>query len=150
MRRPLLFVGMAPGRNTNPERPMEGDSGRRLARIFGYKHVHEFADAVNVLEKYPGGRRGPRRGDRFPLRRARKRAGCVSSVFSKYKVVVVLGRGPSRVFDLEWFRWTEIFGAKVTAMPHPSGANKWFNYSENKRKLSRFKGRVENLCRKLV
>ncbi len=149
MRRPLLFVGMAPGKNTDPERPLDGDSGRRLARLFGYDHVHEFADAVNVLEKYPGKKRA-KKEDKFPMRRARRRAGCVSSVFSKYKVVVVLGRGPSRVFDLDWFRWSEVFGAQVTAMPHPSGVNRWFDHPKNKKKLARFRRSVRNLCANLV
>ncbi len=144
MRKPLLFVGMAPARFSDPTKPLNSRSGRNLAKIFGYTHVHEFADATNVLERWPG-KSQRQKGDKFPMKRARKRAGCVSSLFSKYKAVVVLGRAPADVFGLEFFRWTEVFGAKVSAMPHPSPVNMWFNYRNNKKKLSKFKRRLENI-----
>lgn len=141
-RRPLLIVGMAPSASSDPRRPLDGVSGRQLARYFGHEHVHEFADAVNILERFPGKSRRYK-GDRFPMRRARRRAMRVMELFQNYRHVVVLGAGPRKIFELEWFRWTEVLGARVAAIPHPSGCNTWYNDPVNR-------SRVRAFCKRLV
>ena len=135
-RRPLLFVGMAPSSNSDPRAPLDCASGRTLARLFGHRHIGEFAVAVNVLDRYPG--RANKKGDKFPMRKARRSALRVAESFAKYKVVVVLGRGPARVFELEWFKWSKVFGAHVAAMPHTSGANHWWNEPANRKRAKAF------------
>lgn len=140
-RRPLLIVGMAPSRTSDPSRPLDGVSGRALARFFGHEYVHEFADAVNLLERYPGKSRRYK-GDRFPIRRARRRAMEVVELFQNYRHVLVLGAGPRDVLELEWFRWSEVLGARVAAIPHPSGCNHWYNDPRNRERVRRFVRRI--------
>lgn len=135
-RRGLLFVGQAPGANTDPERPLDGASGRLLARLFGHEHVRDFADAVNLIEAFPG--KCSAKGDRFPIREARRNAEALAALFEDYRVVVVLGRGPARVFDLAWFEWERRRGADLSAMPHTSGVNHWWNDPANKAMADRF------------
>ena len=120
---------------------MNGASGRALARLFGHEHVSDFADAVNLLERYPG-KSQRMKGDRFPMRKARHRAMDVMELFAKYRVVVVLGAGPRDVFELEWFRFTDVLGARVAAMPHTSGVNHWYNRRTNQARVRRFVRRV--------
>lgn len=139
-RRGLLIVGMAPSSSSDPRKPLDCVSGRVLASYFGHERVSDFADAVNILERYPG--KSKRfKGDRFPMKLARKRVLDVVGLFQNYRYVVVLGAGPKRVLEIEdWFECSKIFGARVTAVPHPSGCNHWYNNQANQLKVRGFLG----------
>lgn len=138
-RRGILIVGQAPSRSNGHSRALEGPSGRNLARLFGHERVSDFADAVNLLDRWPG-KSGRCKGCRFPMRLARRRAPLVRELFAGYRVVVVLGAATARALDLdgEPLGWCKLDGAWLGKLPHPSGVNHWWNVALNQRRAAEF------------
>lgn len=133
MTKPLI-IGQAPSRTSDPCAPLSGSSGRRLALLCGVP-LPAFLDAferVNLLSRYPG-RDG--KGDRFPVRAARVRAGeIVASGTMLRPRVVLLGAQVAFVFGLkkiEPLRWYLQDDIGIAMCPHPSSASLWWNHPEN-------------------
>jgi len=133
-------VGQAPARAGGPAFGRGTRSGDRLARIVGARGVDEFADAVNLVGRWPG-KRG--KGDRFPVREARTAADGVD--LSGRPFVVLVGCGPARVFGWAggYFEWFLVRGVPAVMVPHPSGVNHWWNLGKNRRAAARF---LRGLC----
>ena len=135
----LLLIGQAPGRKGDPSRPLEGRIARKLAELAGVS-VEEWlrcTERTNLLREFPG-KAG--KGDAWPKERASRLAEETKSSLVG-RVVLLLGRNVARAFglsDLPWLTWTEVFGARVAAMPHPSGIVLWWNSAENREKASTF------------
>lgn len=157
-KRPLLFVGQAPSRHTVGKPALSNGSGERLAEIFGYRRVNEFADAVNVFEHWPGKSRR-NSGCIFPIREARERAFQIRELFIVYRVVIILGRSTSRGlgFDGDPLTWNnyryggtwrsgdivmadlgKTFDLLVGHLPHPSGVNRWYHDRKNRLRAASF------------
>lgn len=140
--RPLL-IGQAPGRRTDPEEPLSGRCGARLADLCGVElpEFMERFERVNLLDRFPG-KAG--KGDKFPIDKARKAAIDVL-LFNpvRDRRVVMLGGNVAKAFGFpasEPMFWSRVDGAAfwVAFFPHPSGVNRWFNEPSNVSKARRF------------
>lgn len=132
-------MGPAPGASwTDDSVPLGGRVGKKLGGLMGVRRLdflHRF-DTANILDEYPGKSGG---GDAFPMQKARETASAMD--FSKYDLVVMLGRGVQTALgfrSLDWFEKREKNGVAFVAFPHPSGRNRWWNDSANVEKASRF------------
>lgn len=142
--RPLV-VGQAPGPNTDPEQPLSGRCGERLAFLCGVSRA-EFLlrfERANLIHKFPG-KAG--KGDRFPPLAASR--GLVDLlIFGSLsgRPVVMLGTNVARVFgfnprEVELFRWNVMSGSglRLALAPHPSGISRWWNEPANVELARRF------------
>lgn len=140
-----LLVGQAPSETSNPNEPLTGQIGRRLARWAGlsYEDYLSSFDRVNLLYEYPG-RQG--RGDSFPLKPARKTARELLEHLPSR--VILLGSGVANAFQLQHL--TPLVPETVYIMkrgggqriefillPHPSARAIWWMRKENMRKAKR-------------
>lgn len=137
---PVLIVGQAPSRNSDPSEPLSGCSGRRLAALCGMDLAEFLAafERVNLLGRFPGKSTG--KGDAFPLDRARRAAGRVGPTFHGYEVVL-LGKNVQAAFsvaDVPILRWLPAPGFRFAVCPHPSGVCYWWNDPANVRRARRF------------
>lgn len=130
-----LFVGQAPARRGNPAAPLEGRVGQRLADLMGIEFAEylDVTDRTNLLPKFPGRRRetgAKRGGDHFPLKKAKWHA---RRLKIEDRIVVLLGKGVARAFelDVDFLTVHEHRGATVAIIPHPSGKNLWWNDPAN-------------------
>lgn len=145
----LLFIGQAPGKPRfegdvhPPFDPHHTLSGRRLAGFVGYDFMdrHEF---TNLFDTWTG--RGDScnpHGDAFPLAEARERASTVK-LSCHGRDVILVGQNVAEAFGESpfYFRWRRPAwvgpSGRVTAMPHPSGVNRWWNAPTNVAKAKRF------------
>lgn len=139
----VLVVGQAPARGRTGRRAFEPDtaSGRRLAAMLGVEDVAEVADAVNLVRRFPGD--SPwNKGHRFPEGAAKRAARRMR--FDAYDVVVLAGRNVARAFDAEvdFLKWFVLRGVRAVVVPHPSGANHWWNESGNRARAVRLLRRI--------
>jgi len=102
-----VVVGQVPSRTGDPEKPVTGATGKRLADLAGLSWPTEFVrlfDRVNVLPEHPGPSASGK-GDAFPLTEARRR---VTELMSELdgRRVLLLGRDVSRCFEMpsRWFQ----------------------------------------------
>jgi uracil-DNA glycosylase len=142
--RPLV-IGQAPGPNTDPEQPLSGRCGARLADLCGLPQDDFLLlfDRENLVRRFPG-KAG--KGDHFPAHRAR--AGLVDLLLFgalSGRPVVMLGNNVARVFgfrpaEVELFRWNVMDGSglRLALCPHPSGVSRWWNEEANQRAARRF------------
>lgn len=133
-----LLIGQAPGPRTDPDVPLSGRCGARLAELCGLS-LDEFLASfrrVNLIERFPGKQS---KGDRFPIDLARRGAIelLMTGVFTGAKVVL-LGDNVARAFG--WtpgnFSPLRFYPCGVThhgiaVCPHPSGVNRWWNNQRN-------------------
>ena len=127
----ILFIGQAPGsRAASDQQPLVSKNGScRVARIAGLT-TEAFlakAEAVNIFPKWPG--RASKGGhDAFDVEQATRLA---AEMTIEGRHVVYLGRNVARAFGhprAEFF--ATLADARATTawcMPHPSGANRWWN-----------------------
>lgn len=140
-----LLIGQAPGPNTDPEQPLSGRCGARLAEMCGVDlptFLRTF-ERVNLVRKHPG-KAG--KGDAFPMDAARKTAIDLLLFGKLNRTVVVLGGKVAKAFGfpstgLEFFRWNQIDGSPLIRLafaPHPSGISLWWNDPKNAAAARRF------------
>lgn len=139
----LLVVGQAPARGRTGRRAFEPDtpSGARLAKLMGVEDVVEVADVVNLVRRFPGD--SPwNKGHRFPEGQAKRAARRLR--LNGYDVVLLTGRHVARAFDVdvEFLRWFELRGVRAVVLPHPSGANLWWNKRANRARAERLLRRI--------
>jgi len=135
-----LIVGQAPGRRSNPNEPLSGKSGRRLAALCGLDlpaFLDRF-DRVNLVYGWPDERA---KGDAF--------LGCVEARHAAAELAprlarrraILLGHRVAAAFhasDLPYFKWTRLGDAMIAVAPHPSGVNLFWNDPANVRTARRF------------
>ena len=141
LRKPLV-VGQAPGPRSDPDHPLSGRCGVRLADLCGIK-VPDFMerfDRFNLIEKFPG-KSG--KGDAFPMEQAY--AGAVKLLVTgetNGRMVVLLGDNVAAAFGLPRglapFVWITGFAMLAAVCPHPSGINRWYNDPKNLKRAKRF------------
>lgn len=140
-----LLIGQAPGPKSDPDEPLSGRCGARLADLCGLEPDVFLARfrRVNLIQTFPG---KAAKGDLFPLDLAR--AGAVSllmtGVFGSTKVVL-LGDNVAKAFGFKpgSYPLLRFLPCGATAhgiafCPHPSGVNRWFNDPKNVRAARRF------------
>lgn len=140
-----LLIGQAPGPNSDPEEPLAGRCGARLADLCGLseKAFLDHFERVNLLRKFPG---KAAKGDAFPVDLARKTAVDLLIFGRLNRTVVMLGGNVARAFGfpstgLEFFRWNMIDGSPLIRLafcPHPSGVSLWWNDPKNAAAARRF------------
>lgn len=129
LERDPILVGEAPSRES--DRAFGGRSGRRLADVAGVSHERILScPRWNLLPSNPGRVEG-RKGDRFPLARAREHAESISR-FLAFRRVIFVGRRVARAFrvpeTVDVLTWTAgPPGSTFAIVPHPSGVNTWWN-----------------------
>lgn len=140
MARPLI-LGEAPGRNGDPDRPLSGAAGKRLALMAGFHHWEELDEAfelMNLLYEYPGeSTRGG--GARFPGDEARQAQAALWGVL-RGRVVVLLGSRLRRLYRVpDFHRWVynQKRGVALCAVPHPSGLTRLYNSHEEREKTAK-------------
>lgn len=136
-----IIVGQAPSRSSDPDRPLDGTSGRRLANLLGLTvdEMMQRFKCINLIDFYPG--RSPEgKGDNFPRDEARVAAQKLSITLSGHRVIC-LGREVARAFGLHnspWMKWRRVQGPVAemwaAAFPHPSGVNKWWRDEDNEKR----------------
>lgn len=140
----VILVGQAPSRPGAREAFECGSaSAAMLERLLLFQpgELLRRVDAVNLALDFPG-RVGPGvSGDRVPSRDQR-RADEVAAFASTYDRVIACGAFVARSLGmsdldpiLEWLPWR---GTLACRLPHPSGANRWWNAPENRRSATRF------------
>ena len=136
----VWLVGQAPSRTSDPARPFDGPTGRRLADLLGLParalgHVFELA---NVLGAWPGAARD--KGDRFPAREARAAAEELLARVPPGARVVAVGSGVAAAIGLDTspLAWTACRGREAALLPHPSGMNLWWNERANREAAGAF------------
>jgi hypothetical protein len=124
----LNIVGQAPGRTSDPDRPLEARNSReRLEHLLSVSL--DECHVVNLLSKYPGPAAG--KGDLFPLHRARRAARVIDLATAP---VVLVGLRVAEAFGVEHprhFQRCEVRGRPAIVVPHPSGVSTWWNDPRN-------------------
>ncbi len=105
----------------------------------------------NVFRRWPGPPHRGTKGDAFPHARARRAVPRALSKFLPGDVVVLVGRQVARAFGVRdkgvfrWFvlwRWDEELMEPhahfAVVVPHPSGANHWWNRQANRDRAAFF------------
>jgi uracil-DNA glycosylase len=139
-----ILVGEAPSASSDPWNPLSGMTGRRLRQWLGRDPATVFCLA-NLLDRWPG--KG-RKGSRFPLALAKRRARAAARVMALRgmpgRLVFVGARvasafGFRRMEPLKWRRAT-LGGRRVDValLPHPSGCNMYYNRRANVESAARF------------
>lgn len=130
--------------NGNPEAPLEGRIGKKLAAMLGctYEDYLAMSQRFNILPEWPG--RREKKGDKFPKAVARMNAQRMEWSFSDC-VVLYIGIIVGQTFrfpgsPLEWKTIDAPDGKtyRAAVLPHPSGINKWWNDRENKARAEKF------------
>lgn len=142
----VLLIGQAPGRGGDPSRPLLGGRvGSKLISMLGIserEYVRRF-DRINALNFWPG-KNG--KGDRFPMREARKIALRKLNVISGRRILFVgIAAANAFGFDHALLRWRRFNGGRAAILPHPSGVNRWWNDLINRQNARRFMRRVAHL-----
>lgn len=127
-----LLIGQAPGKKTDPERPLNSDtdSGYRLRRYARLSRCEydELFDKINLINEFPG--KDPAcKGDIFPLSEATEMANRIRPTLAGRRVVFV-GRHVARAFGhfkTKFFVPFQEHGYWCTIVPHPSGTNIMLN-----------------------
>jgi len=134
----ILIVWECPARRQGRRGALDGDAGRRLARLFGVPHedLLRRTRRHNLLDPAPEG------GSRWPARTAALEA---EELFARLGgqgwLWLLLGRRVAEAFGLpprEWLVWTEVMVDLAAAVPHPSGRNRWYNDPRRRRRAERF------------
>lgn len=166
--KPILLIGEAPSRTSDPSLPFHGDPVGCFARYVG-RHVFEDVqmEAVNLLNRWPGYDEGG--GSRFPEEEARQKVKHLTLDGSKFSFFLLAGTRVARAFDVQtaYFKPVSIkfecaiqsdSGGTVnfypserfaTVVPHPSGINRYWNEPENLCEALRFFARLQSVCRRI-
>lgn len=142
-----LIVGEAPSKNEDPERPIEGRIGLRLATCAGLTLPEFLAhfDRVNLLHVRQD---TAAHGFPFDLGLATQAAAAIRRMFTNEMVVLLLGKRVAAAFGLshaDYFLQLSLNGPDIRVIPHPSGINRWWNDPKNMRSAEVF---MENIVRR--
>lgn len=124
-----IILGEAVGRSTDPDRPLSGPSGRRLASLAGLPGYDQLAaryELRNLLRGYPGDRG---RGAAFPTHEALVALDALLPELVG-RVIVLLGSRLGQFWDVRPFEMACRNDALVAVIPHPSGLNLIYNDQE--------------------
>lgn len=139
-----VLVGQAPSRTSEPDRPLSGMSGKRLAGLLRMTEAELSASfcRINLVDEFPG-KNG--KGDAFPAAEARTKALLLMKRYAGRRVTLVLaGKKVAGAFGLrgrDYFergRFHEFPNIGFVTVPHPSGVNRWWNDAGNRRKAAKF------------
>ena len=127
-----LIIGEQPGKN-------EGRIGHRLAAFAGisfgeFMDTFERMNLLQVRAEYSG------KNMAFSVAEARTHADIVRRKLQPEQLVLVLGKRAAEALGLveEYFMLQNVNGALVYVVPHPSGANRWFNDPANSEQMIMF------------
>jgi hypothetical protein len=126
----VWIIGQAPGWRGDPSRPLDaGPIRSRLIELLGCSEQEWSAvGKANLLDRFPGKQRSGK-GDRFPLREAKERAGLVGLRLCG-GFVFLLGKGVAAAFGLKKARFLErvdLGWFEAIVVPHPSGVSRYWN-----------------------
>lgn len=161
----ITIVGEAPSQNSDPKKPFDGWSGKKLAQYCGmtFEELRGSVWLRNVLSRWPGKGYAGEKGSSFPKERARKAAARMRfhRPASGVHVVLFAGKRVARAFGLpgDYFSWEAVtlkmekeqvntwphpgtFATFAATIPHPSGCCRFWNYEANRRVASDFLSRV--------
>jgi hypothetical protein len=124
----LIIVGQAPGLNGNPDKPLEGVIGHKIALLMGIDFdTYLEIERINLNYGFPG-KSG--KGDKFNMSEGRSRAKLL--MMMKFHRFILLGRHAARCFDLTYMPLAVYRREKkFLILPHPSGINLWWNSGKN-------------------
>ena len=144
-----LIIGEGPSKYGDPSRPIGGRIGRRLAALSGVDSAtfaQQFSK-MNLLDTWPG---QSGKGSKFDAARARESAQRSGRRLRRGRIVILLGKRVAEAFGIEpvYFDRQSLRDADAFVVPHPSGVNRWYNVSSNRRKMRAFMMRVaeRSLC----
>ncbi len=151
----VALIGQAPGKG-DPRTPLMGRCGRRLAFVMGMGFPDEYVELfarANLLDDYPGARKD--KGDLFSAANTREPAAEITLLLAQYGCeVVLLGKNVASAFGVVEVDWLERFelvkGVRAAIVPHPSGANYWWNDKKNRRAAGTFLRRLADRARREV
>lgn len=129
-----LLIGEAPSRTSDPKKPFHGASGTYLAKLAGLSGVIQLSYEFrlrNILQRWPGIGNAGEKGSRFPIAKAKR----VARKIPLEGIVILAGRRVAKAFGLDhapYFTFFERGEAIVAVIPHPSGANRFWNDPENR------------------
>lgn len=137
MKRPLI-VGEAPSATSDPETPISGECGKRLAR-YASLSLSDFQAKfarMNLIMKYPGKDEGSK-GTRWDAATAKRFADVVDS---KDRLVILLGLRVAAAFGFkaDYLEEKPYRGGLFVIVPHPSGINQWYNKWRNVAKVKKY------------
>lgn len=149
-----LIIGQAPARNGDPEKPLVGRSGKKLAELMGVSEesFYRSYDRVNVYGRYMG-KQG--KGDAFPKPSQGQIAHLIEKLkFQRRPFVLFVGQKTAKAFGFDTkktgFLWLkDHIGTKCAVLPHPSGVNRWWNDGHNVVEASMFLCNMEKQRLKL-
>jgi uracil-DNA glycosylase len=131
-----IIMGEAPGQAGDPDRPLAGSAGKRLALMAGLRHWDELAqryELMNLLQEFPG-----TAADGVSARLLADAARAAQADLWPLlvgRVVVVLGSRLKRLYSVpEMHRWCYLKKRHVAiaAVPPPSGLNRLYNSHEER------------------
>lgn len=139
MHKPLL-IGEAPSKNEPLPRPLEGRSGERLARFAGlaWDDYLEKFERTNLLSVRQDTKE---KGFEFDHDAAVVRAREIVNAIEPDRVVVLFGKRVAAAFGCvkAYFEVHRLpNGGRMYVVPHPSGVNRWWNDSNNCRRMWQF------------
>lgn len=144
----VLLVGEQPSASSDPDEPLSGGSGKRLAELMGMSFL-EYLDRVpraNLLDFQSSG------SDLFSGDEAKARAEELSARCARAGVpMVLMGRKVARSMGMEgdtpaWLSWGTLEGQAVAVSPHPSHHNLWWNDKANREAAEEFYLGVVDRC----
>ncbi len=145
----VALIGQAPGPKGDPMTPLMGRVGRRLAFMMDVGFPEEYLELfarTNLLDSYPGARKG--KGDLFSVDDASDPAEEILKLLEANGggELILLGKNVAAAFGLKQLDWLTrfdisvgdhdqppFFNIRVSIVPHPSGANHWWNDPKNQR-----------------
>lgn len=145
----VLLIGESPSKAETPaDQALAGRIGKRLAQLLGLSESDYFAtfDRVNLLPAFIGKRPGEAAA-KWPAQEASIAADQMrtSGLLSARPLVILFGTRVAAAFGVqsEWFAQTSLplgddAQATVIVVPHPSGANRWWNSAANKKQAQKF------------
>jgi hypothetical protein len=137
VKKPLL-LGEAPSRTSDPARPFDGHSGRRLQKLMpeGVALADVF-ELRNLLDEWPG---ASDKGSAFDFALARERCVEIINAWERFRLVVLVGRRVARAFGDGGLDYLEVVGIAFprVVFPHPSGVDRWWNEQANVERARRF------------
>lgn len=130
-----MFIGQAPSSTSNPDEPLSGRCGERIATLLGIS-MAEFLKypRKNLLPSYPGKRERTEKGDFFASIPGSVAADNLAGLIDPEVPFVLLGREVARAFGFKRFeplRVTTLNDRPVLMLPHTSSVNRWWNNPKN-------------------
>ena len=154
----IVLIGMAPSKTGDPNEPLSGRSGKKLATLFGLSEAHykRGFERINLLNEWPGPSPNGK-GDAVPKARLELAAQWIVKDLADRKVVFLgqavadafapLGRTLQRLSQGDWLDLRECYVLdgggvefKAAKVPHPSGVNHWWNVENEVRATAFLRG----------